>query len=389
MRAVLALAVASAINPAAPAHAQTFKVLYSFGGGPGGQYPEGNLLPDGGKLYGIANYGGACSVPGCGTVFQLEIAAGRESVFHSFTGQPSDGANPAAGLTRDSAGNLYGTTENGGTYNQGTVFEITAAGAEAVLYNFQGGAKGGHPLAGLVRDSAGNLYGTTSNNGVDGTGSKYGTVFRLGPSGNLTTLHEFSQALVGVSTANLLLTNGKLYGAALGGHDRSGFVFGVDANTGQERLLYSFTGAADGCSPLAGLISDGAGNLYGATSEGGSAFCGLGYGVVFKLDLATHQQTVLHTFNGSDGAYPAASLIRDSAGNLYGTTSGSNAVDVGYGTVFKLDTRGNLTTLYAFTGGSDGAIPLGGVVLDAAGNLFGTASTRGAGGEGTLFEITP
>jgi uncharacterized repeat protein (TIGR03803 family) len=166
-------------------------------------------------------------------------------------------------------------------------------------------------------------------------------VFKLDPAGNLTTLLEFTRGRVLVYTAGLLRIEDRLLGAtAAGDRDRAGFVFDVDTNTGEQQVLYSFTGATDGAYPKAGLIADGAGNLYGTTNDGGSAVGPLGYGVVFQLNLATRQETVLRTFDGSDGAYPSASLIRDSAGNLYGDTSGGPLIgggNSGNGTVVKLD----------------------------------------------------
>jgi uncharacterized repeat protein (TIGR03803 family) len=161
----------------------------------------------------------------------------------------------------------------------------------------------------------------------------------------------------------------------------------VNANTGKIHVLYTFTGGPDGGGPWAGLAGDGAGNLYGTTVNGGTATGNAGHGVVFKLDAATHVETVLYTFTGGpDGANPYATLARDSAGNLYGTTYAGGAF--GNGTVFELDTAGNLTTLYSFAGGADGAAP-NGVILDSSGNIYGTAYSGGADGVGTVFEITP
>ena len=255
-------------------------------------------------------------------------AAGQETVLYSFTG-PTDGLNPMAGVILDSAGNLYGTTVGGGTPNAGTVYMLDATHDETVLYSFRSYFDGSTPLAGVIRDPTGNLYGTTIYSGTAG----YGVVYE-------------------VDTA------------------------------GQETVLYSFTGGADGGYPNAGVIRDSAGNLYGTTNKGGDLNCnyGNGCGVVYKLDT-TGQETVLHSFTGqADGGYPSGSLIRDSAGNLYGTTSNGGIVPygtVGYGVVYELDAAGQETVLYSFMGGDDGAYPSGGVIRDSAGNLYGATSLGG------------
>ena len=242
-----------------------------------------------------------------------------ESVLHSFAGR-IDGTEPLfSGVIRDPAGNLYGTTYSGGTSNYGTVFKIDTSGNETVLYSFTGRADGRTPYAGLVRDQAGRLYGTTYNGGL----------------------------------RTAMCTSG------------CGVVFEVNAN-GQEKVLHYFTGGADGALPIGGLIRDEAGNLYGTTQMGGAS----GSGTVFKLD-ATGVETVLYSFAGvPDGQYPFAGLIRDSAGNLYGTTSNGGAI--GFGTVFKLDAAGHETVLYSFTGGSDGGSPQAPLLRDKNGNLYGT-----------------
>ena len=225
-------------------------------------------------------------------------------MLHSFTGG-TDGASPYAGLIRDAAGNLYGTTVYGGTSSSGTVYKIDASGQEMVLYSFTGGNDGGFPYGGVIRDSAGNLYGTTY----------------------------------------------------YGGASDAGTVYKIDAS-GQETVLYSFTGGTDGGFPYAGVIRDSAGNLYGTTTGGGAS----GLGTVYKID-ASGQETVLHSFTGgADGANPDAGVIRDSAGNLYGTTI-SGAASEG-GTVYEVDSTGLETVLYSFQGGTDGYYPYGGLTGD-------------------------
>ena len=239
-------------------------------------------------------------------------------MLYSFTGG-ADGAVPEASVIGDGAGNLYGTTNSGGASNAGVVFRLDAMGQETVLYSFTGGSDGGYPYSGVIRDAAGNLYGTTTYGG----------------------------------------------GAGLG------VVYKVDA-TGHETVLHSFTGAADGGHPNAALILDAKGNLYGTTVNSGAGFGG----VVFRMDPVGNE-TVLHSFSGEDGVEPYGGVIGDGAGNLYGTTFYGGASN--NGVVYKLDAKGNETVLYNFTGGADGGEPQVGVIRDAEGNLYGTTLFGGGG----------
>jgi len=310
-------------------------------------------------------------------------------LLHSFTDRP-DGSEPFAGLIRDKAGNLYGTTYVGGTDGAGTVFKVDTAGAETVLYSFTGGADGGFPLGGLLRDAKGVLYGTTRSGGDLGNG----TVFRLAGTKE-TVLHSFSVEPDGAEPAGGLVRDdaGNLYGTTVsGGAFASGIVFRID-RTGVETVLYNFCSegnCADGATPAAGVIRDAAGNLYGTTVHGGASV--LGNGTVFKLDT-NGVETVLHSFSGGeDGGSPQAALVRDAAGNLYGTTTFGGDLNcnsaLGCGTVFKLDTNLKEIVLHAFTGGNDGALLFGSLVLDAAQNLYGTAEINGPAGYGTVFRLS-
>ena len=326
-------------------------VLYSFTNGTDGGYPYGGVIRDSaGDLYGTTN---GISKPGA--IFKLDTT-GQETVLYSFPSGP-DGAIPLAGVVRDSAGNLYGTTYIGGPSDRGVVFKVDPTGHETVLYSFTGGADGGNPVAGVILDSTGNLYGTTDAGGIGA-----GVVFKLDTAGNETVLHSFTGADGGGPTAGLIFDSaGNLYGTAgYGGPSGGGVVFKLDT-TGHETVLYSFTGGADGGNPNSGVIRDSAGNLYGTTVRGGSSNCPIyGCGVVFKVDTAGHE-TVLYSFpGGANGASPNAGVIRDSAGNLYGTTVGGGAAP-GLGVVFKLDTSGHETVLHSFTG-ADGLEPAGGVI---------------------------
>jgi uncharacterized repeat protein (TIGR03803 family) len=259
-------------------------------------------------------------------------AAQTFTVLHVFNGTP-DGSFSEAPLVQDAAGNLYGTTTSGGADN-GTVFKIDTTGHESVLFSFNN-SDGGFPTAGLILDKAGNLYGTAE----EGPGGA-GVVFKLDTEGNEEILHAFEGGL------NL----------AAGG-------------------------------PAGGVIMDQAGNLYGATTSGGlGPFPG--FGTLYRIDAAGNF-TVLYQFQGkSDGANPTGPLVRDAAGNLYGSAPAVDTNGTVRGTVFKLSPDGTLTVLHSFTGGRDGSTPQGGLLMDRAGNLFGSASTGGKAGNGTVFEIT-
>src|SRR6266852_6299094 len=291
------------------------------------------------------------------------------TVLHSFTNSP-DGAFPFAGLLRDAAGNLYGTTLRGGSLGSGTVFKLDPAGKETVLYSFTdtgSPADGLDPYAVPVMDAAGNLYGTTSAALALGV---LGTVFKIDTAGNFTVLHFFTGSDGCCLTGGVIIdAAGNLYGTAGGGGSfGGGTVFKLDPS-GNATVLYSFKGGSDGAAPAGGLIMDAVGNLYGTTGAGGSSNAG----TVFKLDPSGNE-TVLYSFKGgNDGASPGlGSLIRDVAGNVYGTTpvggsgacTGANQGLGGCGIVFKLDPADNETVLYSFTGSSDGAFPEAGLVMD-------------------------
>ncbi len=383
------------------AHGQTFTVLHSFKGGTDGESPDAGVVRDAaGNLYGTTEYGGGntCfSGDSCGTVFKVDTT-GKETVLHSFTGG-ADGAFPLAGLILDAAGNLYGTTEYGGdlTCNSGvgcgTVFKVDTTGKETVLYSFTSGTDGaGKPIAGVIRDAAGNLYGTTSQGGPFSSG----TVFKLDTTGKETVLYIFTGGRGGTDGyypdgALIRDAAGNLYGTTqLGGNYSFGTVFKVDS-TGKETVLYRFRGGSSGDQPVGGVIMDKAGDLYGSTQGGGTSFDG----TVFKLNPVGNK-TVLYSFgSGTNGSLPVAGVIGDAAGNLYGTTAYGGAFNSG--TVFKLDKTGKETVLHSFTGGADGALPVAGLVRDAAGNLYGTAIDSGDSGSlctvvygcGVVFKITP
>lgn len=377
---VLASVLALIIVTGGAAKAQTFTVLYSFTGGADGSQPYSSLAMDSaGNLYGTTAVGGSS---GNGVVFKLDTS-GKETVLYTFQGG-TDGANPWAGLTQDSAGNLYGTTEAGGTDGFGTVFKLNKAGQKTALYNFTGqGNDGAYTFACLVRDTKGTLYGTTYKGGASGDG----TVFKLGKAGKETVLYGFQGESDGQNPYAGVIrdTAGNLYGTTFGSFGPNyGTVFKV-SKRGKEKVLHAFTGGTDGGAPqYGGLVMDSAGNLYGTTSYGGAHQY---FGVVYKVSKPG-KQTVLYSFSGgADGGQPAAGLVMDAAGNLYGTTVGGGAY--GHGTIFKVSKKGKETVLYSFAGGTDPAAPSANLIFDKKGNLYGTSIAGGAYGSGTVFKLTP
>ena len=380
-----------------PALAATETVLYSFTGANGdGYYPAAAVVMDSaGNLYGTTVYGGA---NGDGTVFKLS-PSGVETILHSFTGTNGDGSDPYGGLIMDSAENLYGVTVFGGKNNAGTVFRISPNGKEKILYTF-GNKKsdGASPNAALVMDSAGNLYGTTFGGGGTYCSLGCGTVFKLSPSRKETILYRFGNTNndgVWPSASLFMDSAGDLYGTtSKGGANGDGTIFELSPS-GSETILYSFTGVnGDGANPVAGLIMDSEGNFYGTTSNGGDSICDDGCGTVFKFSQSG-AETILYSFTGRDhfGASPEAGLVMDSVGNLYGTTlnGGSDyCSEIGCGTVFRLSSNGGAeSTLHRFTGTTgDGSNPSAGLIMDDAGNLYGTTQGGGATGYGSVFKVT-
>jgi uncharacterized repeat protein (TIGR03803 family) len=361
------------------AQAQTFTVLYSFQGPPNGSSPNGGLVQDAeGNLYGTTSMGGRFNRGTQGTVFEL-YADGSERPIYAFGKDANDGIVPLAGLVRDADGNLYGTTSSGGAYGLGTVFEMSPSGM-TILHSFAGHTiDGANPAAGLVRDCCGNLYGTTVQGG-DG----FGTVFRIDKNGNETVLRSFTGGWDGEYPNCLIgVGEGIFYGTTAGAKPHSyGTAFKVDS-TGKETVLYRFKGAPDGQFPTGCLAIDSAGNLYGTTSEGGVN----GAGTVFKLDTSGNE-TILLNFDGQNGGDPQGGLIIDAVDNLYGTTEGGGST--GAGVIFQLDSSGNETVLHSFNEAVDGFNPTGVLLIDAAGNLYGTANGGGNGyGHGTIFKLAP
>ena len=362
------------------AQAQTESVLHNFTGGSDGANPSTRLTADGaGNFYGTTNYG----VLGYGTVFELSPnghGGWNENVLYSFSGGV-DGANPSGPVIFDSLGNLYGVTNGGGAYGYGTAFELSPAGnswTETVLYSFscQSGCGSILPVRGLIMDSAGNLYGTSGYNGsvfelspsgsgwtdqviffngattgltMDAAGNiffgGYQLVYELSPNGsggwNSILLYNFSNLdhvyQWWTKGTPVLDQAGNLYGTTFfGGTRDSGSVYKLSHGKTRwtAKILYSFKNGQDGGYPVAGVVIDAAGNIYGATSGGGKYNGGTVFELVPPVGIASYQEKVLWSFNYKDGYVPSDSLILDSAGNLYGTTPYGGPI--GCGVAFEL-----------------------------------------------------
>jgi uncharacterized repeat protein (TIGR03803 family) len=402
---VIALAITIA---AQPAQAQTASVLYNFcstGDCSDGMHPQSRLTSDGaGNFYGTTTNGGS----GGGVVFELSpngTANGSETVLYTFCSAPNcaDGANPTYSyVTFDSAGNLYGTTKNGGAYGYGVVFELSSVGGmwtETVLYSFSGGADGSFPVNGLVLDGAGNLYGTvTASNGGLGAGG----VFELSPSSNGGGWTE--QFIYSVPGGP-----GNYSGLTM---DASGNIFGATASTVFElspaggggwnpNVIFTFSAKSKyGYLPENAPVVDKAGNLYGTTVYGGAKNAGTVYKLIPEK-TGRWKEKVLHSFKGKqDSASPWGGVVLDGAGNIYGTTTYADHACHCAGTVFELVApvggggAYKEKVLWDFGRGSGGYNPLGSLVLDGAGNLYGTAEYGGANANGVpdagvIFEVTP
>lgn len=367
------LLLALALSVVQPLEAQKYRVLHTFKNDASGGYPGGPLILDpAGNLLGTTATGGSET----GTIFRL-AQDGNFTTIYTFLGIPN-GYDPSGALLLDAAANIYGTTTWGGLAYAGAVYRLESTGAETTLYTFLGSPDAANPSQGVVRDKAGNIFGVTTYGGT----ADAGAVFKLDTAGNETVLYSFGYGPGQFPQGPLTLDSaGNLYGtvpdAAAGGS-----VFKIDA-AGNFVVLYTFKGVPDGSCPVGALVQDHQGNLYGTTYFGGV----FGLGAIFKVEK-NGSESVLHSFaGGRDGAYPLGGLIRDSSGNLYGTTTGGGSSDLG--TVFELDTEGNERILHSFRGGAGGEVPSTGIVRDSLGNLYGTTNRGGTYGLGIVFELTP
>jgi uncharacterized repeat protein (TIGR03803 family) len=379
---LFAAAVALAVQPLS-AQARSFTVLYSFtNNAAAGEHPSSSLVRDPkGNLYGIA-LGGTF---GRGIVFKLS-STGHERVLYNFKGTDGDGDVPDSMSFRDSAGNLFGTTFQGGAYSFGTVFKLDTQGHETIVYNFcpkTPCTKGAYP-GGVIPGKDGSFYGITyagGNYSCNLTGC--GTVFKINSEGVLTRVYAFGGADGYYPNAGLVLDgSGNVYGTTQwGGAYGRGTVFEMTP-AGNETVVYSFDGAANGAYPNGGLVRDAEGNLYGTTYQGGA----YNFGIIFKI-TALGQFTVLYSFpGGAAGANPYANLNLDQQGNIYGTTNSGGSHN--FGIIFKLDASGNETVLHNFGKEGDGVHPSG-LISDASGNLYGTTYQGGKYNYGSVFELVP
>jgi uncharacterized repeat protein (TIGR03803 family) len=370
--------------------AQTFTTLHSFDGTDGRLSYAGLVQATNGNLYGTTYYGGAKN---SGEVFEI-TPGGTLTTLYSFCSKSgcTDGEYTYATPIQGTDGNFYGTTFLGGSKELGTVFKITPSGTVTTLHTF-GGSDGSQPLAGLVQATNGDFYGTTYMGGSEGKGE----VFKIAPSGAVTTLHSFcsqSRCTDGENPfAGLILgVDGNMYGTTFGGGGAKGFgtVFKITPS-GTLTTLHSFctqSGCPDGQFPQTGLVQATNGNLYGTTISGGA----YGDGTIFELTTSGTLTALYNVCSQSgcpDGNYLIAGLIQATDGNLYGImdVGGAN----GSGTIFKITLSGTLTTLYNFcsqSGCTDGQYPGGGLVQATDGNLYGTTADGGANGEGTVFSLS-
>jgi uncharacterized repeat protein (TIGR03803 family) len=391
----------------------TEKPVYSFTSLTDGAAPSAPLIQaEDGNYYGTAQVGGAY---GYGTVFKVD-SSGNVTPLHEFS--YTDGANPVAPLIQVSDGHFYGTTPNGGAYGEGTIFKIDSSGSLTTLYSFTGGSDGAEPSGALVLATDGYFYGVTFNGGDYGAG----VVFQTDSSGHVVPLYSFTGGADGYGPEALIQANdGYFYGTTQNGGDLScsigggcGTIFRIDS-AGAFTSLYAFSGGTDGAEPEEALFKASDGFLYGTTLFGGDPNCTVstytGCGTIFKID-SVGDFTLVHQFSGgAEGGVPFSALIQGGDGDFYGTAtaggdpscyvvaSGENYPNyIGCGTVFKMDSAGNVNALYSFTGSpSDGSNPFATLIEGSDGFLYGTTRWGGTesscpytdnGGCGTVFKVS-
>jgi len=418
-------------------------VLYSFNDGTGSVPFTGVTLDKNGNVYGTTASGGnlsLCLTNGCGVVYEIvhnSDGTWTDRTLYSFAGGSTDGAFPDGLLTIDSRGRIFGTTYYGGNGTSctqgeypgcGTVFELvhnSTGWTESVIYNFQGGNDGSWPAANVTFDAQGNLYGTTTFGGSTTSCVTYtaptgcGTVFKLFPNGSggwsESVIYSFQGGMDGINPGSGVTFDGAgiLVGVTGGGgFSCAQYLKGTDCGTvfklrstptgWVKSTPYRFRGGTDGFAPLGNLVIDADGNLYGGTYFGGITSLGFGNGTIFELTpngTGGWNEQVLYRFTGlEDGGYPSASVVFDTAGNLYGLTfaGGTSGQDAGGGTAFKLSPSSSgwtETTLASFQTQDGGQLSYGGATLDSSGNLYGTLTHGGTQtypcpyGCGVVFEV--
>jgi uncharacterized repeat protein (TIGR03803 family) len=375
------VAGADITNVAVTCTAGTESVLYSFsatGGDPNYPYYSSLLLASDGNFYGLSYEGGANNH---GAMFKI-TPAGAETVVWSFGGGITDGSFPEGSLMQGSDGNFYGMTTRGGANGEGTVFKITPAGAETVLWSFGSGTDGTYPYGSLVQGSDGNLYGVTTEGGAH---VNAGTVFKITRAGAETVLWSFGSGTDGNAPYGSSLvqgSDGNFYGmTSVGGVNSDGTVFKITP-AGTETVLWSFGSGTDGTDPYGGLIQGSDGNFYGMTYHGGTN----GKGTAFKITPAG-VESVLWSFGsgGTDGTYPYGDLVQGKDGNFYGMTyqGGAN----GEGTIVQITPNSTETVVWSFGAGSDASYPCGNVTFGSDGTLYGLIYYGGTNNRGAVIEF--
>lgn len=379
------------------ASAQSYSVLYTFAGGTDGSSPNGHLIQDSaGNLYGTTTFGGSS---GQGTIFKID-PAGTETVLYTFTGG-ADGAQPSAGLFRDPAGNLYGPTTSGGASGRGTLFKLDTTNTLTTLHSFEGGSDGWAPESRLISFN-GQLYGTTRLGGGTGCGNSLGCgiIFRASYSGNLKVLYRFTGADDGSNPQALVSDSaGNLYGAAQFPTNGSGTIFKL-STSGTLSVLFTFSNLDEGYGPTGPLLRDTNGNFHGVTNSGGAGIeCPNRCGVVFRVD-SSGNETVHRFYGHMHGGTPNGGLL-DLSGALigvtefYGDLSCTNTfLTPGCGVLYEIGNTGQYTVLHAFAGGQDGSLPSGEPILGSDGSIYGVTLNGGLAtactdGCGTIFKYTP
>lgn len=366
------------ISRALPHADATYTVLHDFAGppndgaNPGGGFGGGVTLDGAGNIYGTTDSGGAANL---GVIFKL-APDGTQTLLHSF-GSAGDGVSPDGAVTLLSNGDLYGTTEAGGSSGNGILYRLTAAGKYKILHNFSA-ADGNSARGRLVRDKLGNFYGTALFGGANGDG----TVFKYGSDGTFTVLHAFNGTDGEFPEHGLARDSaGNLYGVtAFGGSSGEGTVFKV-ASDGTFSTVYNFTGGADG-GFLYGTVDIGKdGNIYGNTASGGTS----GQGTAFKLTPAGKLTTLYNFTGGADGGSPQGDVLAV-GGSLYSTASGGGDPSCQCGVIYEVTAKGKEKVLHAFTG-SDGAGYSSGVIK-SNGLFYGTTASGGAHNDGVVFSVT-